>query len=99
MQQHDRQPNTRQIASSWNLRPPAIDSGPYRRVAHRAPRKEVPPLRDHFSGYLEQVQREGRYRTFIDLERRAERPPYAIWRSNGASREVVVWCSNDYLGM
>ncbi len=56
-------------------------------------------LRDHFHSYLDAVSREDRYRTFVDLERRADRPPFAIWRSNGASREVVVWCSNDYLGM
>ena len=56
-------------------------------------------LRDHFHSYLNSVRREDRYRTFVDLERRADRPPFAIWRSNGASREVVVWCSNDYLGM
>ena len=56
-------------------------------------------MRDHFHSYLDTVRREDRYRTFVDLERRADRPPFAIWRNNGASREVVVWCSNDYLGM
>jgi len=56
-------------------------------------------LRDHFHSYLASVRREDRYRTFVDLERRADRPPFAVWRSNGAAREVVVWCSNDYLGM
>src|SRR5439155_1859872 len=45
------------------------------------------------------VRREGGYRIFPDLERHANRPPYATWRSGAASREVVVWCSNDYLGM
>src|SRR5437879_2462447 len=56
-------------------------------------------LRDHFHSYLDSVRREDRYRTFVDLERRADRPPFAVWRSNGTAREVVVWCSNDYLGM
>jgi len=56
-------------------------------------------LRDHFHSYLDTVRREDRYRTFVDLERRADRPPFAVWRNNGTAREVVVWCSNDYLGM
>src|ERR1700724_4787810 len=56
-------------------------------------------LHNHFHSFLDEVHREGRYRVFTDLERHAERPPYAPWRSGGASRDVVVWCSNDYLGM
>src|SRR6201993_816402 len=54
---------------------------------------------NHFHSFLDEVHREGRYRVFTDLERHAERPPHAPWRSGGASRDVVVWCSNDYLGM
>ncbi len=56
-------------------------------------------LRDHFHSFLEGVRREGRYRTFTALERHADCPPFASGRSGGTSREVVVWCSNDYLGM
>src|SRR3954453_8663184 len=56
-------------------------------------------LRHHFHSYLDGVRREGRYRIFADLERDAARPPYAIWRDGTDCREVVVWCSNDYLGM
>jgi 5-aminolevulinate synthase len=56
-------------------------------------------LDNHFHSYLDQVRREDRYRSFVDLERCADRPPFAVWRSDGAAREVVVWCSNDYLGM
>src|SRR4051794_24887788 len=56
-------------------------------------------LHNHFHSFLDQVRREGRYRVFTDLERHAEPPPHATWRSGGASRDVVVWCSNDYLGM
>ena len=56
-------------------------------------------LRRHFHSYLDEVRREGRYRIFADLERDAARPPYARWRDGSNCREVVVWCSNDYLGM
>jgi 5-aminolevulinate synthase len=56
-------------------------------------------LRHHFQSYLDGVRREGRYRIFADLERDAARPPYARWRDGSNCRDVVVWCSNDYLGM
>src|SRR5438552_3910956 len=61
---------------------------------------ERPPmLRHHFQSYLDGVRREGRYRIFADLERDAARPPYARWRDGSNCHDVVVWCSNDYLGM
>jgi 5-aminolevulinate synthase len=56
-------------------------------------------LRHHFHSYLDGVHREGRYRIFTDLERHADHPPYATWHDGDVCREVVVWCSNDYLGM
>ena len=56
-------------------------------------------LRDHFHSFLDSVRQEDRYRIFTDLERHADRPPHATWRGGGIAREVVVWCSNDYLGM
>ena len=57
-------------------------------------------LRSHFCLFLDGVRRERRYRVFANVQRHAERPPYATWRgSGGVSREIVVWCSNDYLGM
>ena len=49
---------------------------------------------------IDRLHEEGRYRTFIDIERRKGQFPHAIWRQpDGAEREITVWCGNDYLGM
>lgn len=53
-----------------------------------------------FDAALEKLHEEGRYRTFIDIERRKGKFPHAVWtRPDGSEQDITVWCGNDYLGM
>src|SRR4051794_11001471 len=52
-----------------------------------------------FDEALSRLHEEGRYRVFAELERIAGLYPAAIWQSPQGPRDVVIWCSNDYLGM
>ncbi len=52
-----------------------------------------------FEDALEVLKHEGRYREFADICRIKGRFPRALYRGRGTEKEVIVWCSNDYLGM
>tara|TARA_R100000789_G_scaffold6347_3_gene10547 strand:+ start:14320 stop:15567 length:1248 start_codon:yes stop_codon:yes gene_type:complete len=49
---------------------------------------------------IARLHEEGRYRTFIDIERHKGHFPHATWkRPDGTDQPITVWCGNDYLGM
>ncbi|MBQ0715628.1 MAG: 5-aminolevulinate synthase [Sulfitobacter litoralis] len=49
---------------------------------------------------IDRLHEEGRYRTFIDIERRNGQFPHAVWtQPDGQDKNITVWCGNDYLGM
>ena len=55
---------------------------------------------DQLDKALTRLHDEGRYRTFIDIERRNGQFPHAVWtKADGTEKDITVWCGNDYLGM
>lgn len=51
----------------------------------------------YFTKAIEDLKNENRYREFVDIARICGEFPFAINKKN--DKKIVVWCSNDYLGM
>ncbi|MFM1815641.1 MAG: hypothetical protein RLZ98_2336 [Pseudomonadota bacterium] len=54
---------------------------------------------DHFGQAIAALHDEKRYRVFAEIERKAGSYPTALLHESGGSRDITIWCSNDYLGM
>lgn len=55
---------------------------------------------EFFTSKIDGLHDEGRYRVFSPLARLKGRFPKALYHApDGGSKEVTLWCSNDYLGM
>ena len=52
-----------------------------------------------FEEAVARLKQERRYRVFAELARDAKSFPHAILHRADRVEEVVIWCSNDYLGM
>jgi 5-aminolevulinate synthase len=53
-----------------------------------------------FQSAIDRLHQEGRYRVFIDILRNKGGYPNArCFAGHNGERPIVVWCSNDYLGM
>ena len=54
---------------------------------------------DIFKSSINKLKVEGRYRYFNEIERKVGNHPNALWISNSKKNDIIIWCSNDYLGM
>ena len=52
-----------------------------------------------FQQSIYKLKYEGRYRFFNEIERKYGSHPIASWKHNSSKSDIIVWCSNDYLGM
>jgi 5-aminolevulinate synthase len=55
---------------------------------------------NHMETALSGLRSDGNYRVFAELERHcSDFPKATFYEDTGETRQVTVWCSNDYLGM
>ncbi|MGI9385420.1 MAG: 5-aminolevulinate synthase [Methyloligellaceae bacterium] len=54
---------------------------------------------EKFAEALSALRQEGRYREFADIRRKCGNFPAATHYAGDATRDIKVWCSNDYLAM
>lgn len=52
-----------------------------------------------FANALQSLKTQGNYRVFAQIQRIVGDFPYALCHGENQKKKVVVWCSNDYLGM
>lgn len=52
-----------------------------------------------FQSVVTDLKQQGKYRVFNDILRENGKFPNAIWYGPYAIKNIVNWCSNDYLGM
>lgn len=54
----------------------------------------------YLQNFLKEIKQENRYRTFVEIKRQSGNFPIATYTGpDGSKKDVIVWCSNDYLGM
>ena len=54
---------------------------------------------EYFDQKIKEFKDDGRYRVFNDILRERGDFPRSIWYGKYAPKNIVNWCSNDYLGM
>ena len=55
--------------------------------------------KEPFNNLIQTLKDNGKYRVFNDILREQGKYPNAIWYGPYAIKNIVNWCSNDYLGM
>ena len=55
--------------------------------------------KEPFQKIIDRLKSEGKYRVFNDILRERGEYPNAIWYGPYNIKNIVNWCSNDYLGM